>query len=97
MLPTHVSVFMNGNTEEESIMRWSLILGVVLVLFGLLVVMYNGVPYARNEESVAIGPIEARIEERKTLPVSPIVGGLAAVTGLVLVVIDLRRRRQPPR
>ena len=68
------------------------IVGVVLIIFGVLALAYQGFSYTRSEKVVDLGPIEARAQEQETIPVPPIVGGIALVAGIVLLVIPSRRR-----
>ena len=68
------------------------IVGVILVIIGLVGLLWGGFSWTQERTVVDIGPIEARAQERETLPISPIVGGLALVAGLVLLVVPARRR-----
>ena len=68
------------------------IVGVILVIIGLVGLLWGGFSWTEERTVVDIGPIEARAQERETLPISPIVGGLALVAGLVLLVVPSRRR-----
>ena len=66
-------------------------LGFVLVVFGILALVYGGVSYSRQRTVLDMGPIKATATEQHNIPLSPIVGGIAIVSGLVLLVA---RRRQ---
>ncbi len=72
-----------------SVMR---IAGLVLIVIGLVGVIWGGVSWTRQRTVVDVGPIQARAEERETIPVPPIVGGIALVAGIVLLVVPARRR-----
>jgi uncharacterized membrane protein YidH (DUF202 family) len=77
---------------KEWIMRTSLILGVVLIVFGVLALAYGSFSYTREKEVLDLGPIEATAETRETIPLPPILGGAAIVGGIALVVAGSRRR-----
>jgi hypothetical protein len=62
------------------------ILGVLLVVFGLLALIYQGFTYTKRETVVDIGPVHATADRKKTVPLPPIVGGLALIGGVVLLV-----------
>lgn len=68
------------------------IAGLVLVAIGLVGLIWGGVSWTRERTVVDVGPIQATAEERETIPVPPIVGGIALVTGIVLLVVPARRR-----
>lgn len=67
------------------------ILGIIFVLAGLLAFVYGGISYTKQEKVVDLGPIEATTKERHSVPVPPIVGGLAVVAGLVMIAAGGRR------
>ena len=47
---------------------------------------YQGITYTSRERILDIGPIHATADTKKTIPISPILGGLALVGGIVIVV-----------
>jgi len=63
------------------------ILGILLVLFGVVALAYQGISYTTRDKVIDLGPIEATKETHKTIPISPIIGGLALVGGIALVVM----------
>ena len=67
------------------------ILGVILIVVGAIALIFQGITYTRDRETVDIGPIEATVEEERTIPISPIVGGLLLVAGVGLVFVGGRR------
>jgi uncharacterized membrane protein len=60
--------------------------GLILVIFGVLALVYQGFTYTTRERVLDVGPIQATKEEHKTVPLPPIVGGLALIGGIVLMV-----------
>ena len=68
------------------------IVGLVLVIIGLISLLWGGISWTREKTIVDIGPIEARSQERETIPLPPIVGGLALVAGTILLVVRERSR-----
>ena len=65
--------------------------GIFLIILGVLVFVYQGVTYTKREKIVDIGPIEATRETHKTIPLPPILGGLAVAGGIALVVMGSKR------
>ena len=66
--------------------------GIVLVVIGLIGLIWGGISWTDEKTLVDIGPIEAKAQEQKTIPITPIVGGIALVAGIVLLVVPGRRR-----
>jgi hypothetical protein len=66
--------------------------GIILIVIGLVGLLWGGFSWTDEKTVVDIGPIEARAKEQKTIPVPPIVGGIALVAGIVLLVVPGRRR-----
>ena len=61
------------------------IIGIILIALGLLGIISNGFSYTKRETVVDVGPIKATADMKKTIPISPVVGGIMLVSGLVLV------------
>ena len=68
------------------------IVGLVLVIVGLISLLWGGISWTRGKTIVDIGPIQARSQERETIPLPPIVGGVALVAGVILLVAKERSR-----
>lgn len=69
------------------------LIGVLLIVFGIGALVYQGFTYTSEEKVLEIGPIEATKETTKTIPLPPIVGALSLVGGIVLVVTGARGGR----
>jgi hypothetical protein len=59
--------------------------GIVLIVVGVIALAYQGITYTTHKKVLDIGPIQATKEEHKTIPLPPIVGGLALVGGIALL------------
>ena len=68
------------------------IVGLILVVIGLVGLLWGGVFWTRERTVVDIGPIAAKAKERDGVPISPIVGGLILVAGVVLMIVPSRRK-----
>lgn len=67
-------------------MKPTAILGAVLLVFGIVALIYQGVTYTSHDTVIDIGPIHASADRQHTFPLPPIVG-LAAVAGGVVLLI----------
>jgi hypothetical protein len=62
------------------------LVGLVLIVLGIISFAYQGINYTTHKKIVDIGPIQASSTEHKTIPLPPILGGLAFVGGIVLLI-----------
>ncbi len=68
------------------------ILGIVLLVLGFVVLLAGGISWNQTKTVVDIGPLKATTQERKTLPMSPVIGVIALVGGVALLAIPMKRR-----
>ena len=61
------------------------VLGAILVIVGVLALVYGGIRYTKQEKVVDVGPIEATVEHKKTIPLPPLAGAAALVAGIILI------------
>jgi hypothetical protein len=66
--------------------------GIVLIILGVLALVYQGIQYTTQEKLIDIGPLKVTATEKKTIPLPPILGGVAVVAGIVLVLADRKKR-----
>jgi hypothetical protein len=59
---------------------------------GVISLAIGGISYTTREKVLDIGPIEATAERQKTIPLPPLLGGIALVGGIVLMVAAGRKR-----
>ena len=62
------------------------VVGLILIALGIISFAYQGINYTTHKKIVDIGPIQASTTEHKTIPLPPILGGLALVGGVILLV-----------
>ena len=67
------------------------IFGFVLVIIGVLALVYGGISYNRQRTVLDVGPFKATATEQKNIPLSPIVGGIALLGGIILLVVPRKR------
>jgi uncharacterized membrane protein len=67
------------------------LVGIALILLGVVAFAYQGITYTSREKVIDIGPFQATAETQKTIPLSPVLGGLALVGGIVLVVVGAKK------
>ena len=72
-------------------MKTNTLIGIILIVIGIVAFAYQGITYTTREKVVDIGPIQVTADKTKTLPLPPIVGGIALVGGIVLLVMGSRK------
>jgi hypothetical protein len=66
--------------------------GILLVILGALALAYQGITYTHREKIIDLGPIHASADERKTIPLPPIVGAIALAAGVTLLIMGGRQK-----
>jgi hypothetical protein len=75
----------NSNAEERT-MKVGTLFGLILVVLGLIGVAYGGITYTQRREVARVGPVQVTAREERTIPISPIVGGVAILAGVALII-----------
>ena len=57
------------------------ILGLLLIAFGVVALVYGGIGYTSRETVLDVGPIHATADRQKTFPLSPLAGIVGIVAG----------------
>ena len=68
-----------------------MLVGVALIVLGVVAFAYQGITYTTRENIINLGPLQASVDTKKTIPLSPLLGGLALVGGIVLVVVGAKK------
>ena len=72
-------------------MKPVLLIGSALILLGIVALSYERITYTTKEKVIDIGPIHATAEREKSIPLPPLLGGLALVAGIGLVAIGYKK------
>jgi hypothetical protein len=67
------------------------LVGIGLIVLGIVGFGYQGISYTSREKIIDIGPLQASVDTKKTIPLSPLLGGLALVGGIALVVVGAKK------
>ena len=68
------------------------VLGILMIVVGFIAIASGGITYTKREKLIDTDPIKVSIDEKKHIPVSPIAGAAALVTGVILVSVPRRQR-----
>lgn len=63
------------------------VVGLILIILGVISLAYQGITYTTHKKVLDLGPIQATKEEHNTIPLPPILGGIALVGGVILMAV----------
>jgi len=72
-------------------MRPVTVVGIILIVLGVVALAYQGITYTTSEKVVDLGPLQVEARRERTIPLPPLLGGLALAGGIVLVIVGSRR------
>lgn len=67
------------------------LVGVLLIIFGIIVLGYQGMTYTKKEKLAEIGDIQITANTQKTIYFPPVVGGLSLVAGVILILVGRKK------
>jgi hypothetical protein len=63
-------------------------IGIILCIVGLIGLIWGGVSYKTQEKVVDVGPIHATREKTHEIPLPPVAGAIALLSGVALLIAD---------
>jgi hypothetical protein len=67
-------------------MKSKSVFALLLIAIGVIALVYGGISWTTREKAVDLGPIEITAEKSHNIPLSPIIGGVALIGGIILLV-----------
>jgi uncharacterized membrane protein len=67
------------------------IVGIILIAIGIIALAWGGITYTKREKVIDAGPLQVSADREKTIPFSPVLGGICLVGGIVLVIVGNRQ------
>jgi hypothetical protein len=71
-------------------MKVATIVGILLVVLGVIGFAVGGVSFTHEKQDAKVGPIDIEHKQTSTVPISPILSGIALVGGIGLVVVGAK-------
>jgi drug/metabolite transporter (DMT)-like permease len=72
-------------------MKPGTIIGIILIVIGVVGFALGGFSFTQKEKVLDVGPIEATAEDKESVPIPPLLAGIALVAGVVLVAVSARK------
>jgi hypothetical protein len=67
------------------------IIGIILIVLGVVGLIYGGITYTSSKNVVDIGSVHLKVDDKETIPLSPIAGAAAVAVGVILIIVGRRR------
>jgi hypothetical protein len=83
-----------AENQRRSNLKPLVLLGIALILLGIVALSYQRITYTTKEKIIDIGQLQATAEREKSIPLPPLLGGLALVAGIGLVAVGYRNPRR---
>ncbi|WP_321491505.1 DUF3185 domain-containing protein [uncultured Desulfobacter sp.] len=74
-------------------MKFTTVAAIVLIGIGIMALGsgYQGITYTTREKIVDIGPVQMSADKTRTIPLPPIVGAIALVSGIGLLALGNKK------
>ncbi len=67
------------------------IIGIILIVVGIVALVFQGITYTTHKTVIDMGPIHATADQKKTLPLPPVLGAISLAGGVMLLVVAGRK------
>lgn len=67
-------------------------IGVILAIFGAVALGWQKISYTTRDTVIDVGPVKVMADNKKDMPLSPILGGVALAGGAGLIVAGARTK-----
>jgi hypothetical protein len=71
-------------------MKSATVAGIVLIILGIFSFAYQGISFTTQKKVADIGPIHATKDQKHTVPLTPVLGGVLLACGVLLVLSGSR-------
>ncbi|HSJ66126.1 MAG TPA: hypothetical protein VK921_00525 [Anditalea sp.] len=65
--------------------------GIVLIVIGIIMMVVTGFSYVTQETIIDAGPLEVTADKKESINWPPYIGGIALVTGIILLAMDRKK------
>lgn len=76
-------------------MRILAFIGVLLIVFGIVALGFQGITFFTTERVVDAGPVQIDVQRPHTIVFHPFAGAAAVIAGIVLVVVGATTKGRP--
>ncbi len=73
-------------------MKTAYVAGIVLIVLGIVGLAYGGIHYTKRQRLFDAGPIHATRDKQETIPIPPVLGGIALAGGIALLIVGAKEK-----
>lgn len=73
-------------------MKPATLIGLVLIVIGIIGFAVGGFSFTHEKKDVDLGPLQVSHKQTSTVPIPPILSGIALIGGIALVVVGAKSR-----
>jgi len=77
--------------EDLDNLKPATVIGILLIIVGIAGFAFGGFHYTHRKHDADVGPVHISHQQHKTVPIPPILSGIALVGGIALVVVGARK------
>ena len=67
------------------------LIGIILIVVAIAAFGYQGISFTTREQVIDLGPLQMTAEKTRTLPLTPIAGGIELIGGIALLVVGQKK------
>lgn len=71
-------------------MKVATLVGLVLLVLGVIGFVTGGFSFNRDKTVVDAGPVQISASEKESVPISPILSGIAVIGGIALIAVGAK-------
>ena len=71
-------------------MKPATIIGLILIVIAIIGFAVGGVSFTHQKQDAKLGPIDISHKQTDTVPIPPILSGIALVAGFALVIVGVK-------
>ena len=72
-------------------MKTMTVIGIILIALGVVALIYGGITYTHTKNVIDVGAMHLKVDDKETIPLSPIAGVAAVAAGVILIIVGRRR------
>jgi len=68
------------------------IIGIILIVLGAVGLIYGGITYTTSKDIIDMGSMHIQVDQKNQILQSPIASVAAIVIGVILIIVERRRK-----